>query len=168
MRKCLMLLTLASLISACGDDVTYQNVVQNAEEQERQPFTGFFQLDGASDVNCIYLDEKLPNVVDLESDCQSLVSINPENGTIGQFPTISRSGLLVINNEIRFTQDLNFTSGNDIEEDVNGSNITGRRRTDFRFFYDENMKLNVEIKVFNAQNNNNLNEIIVDRVFKEL
>lgn len=161
-------LSLLVLLSACGDDVTNYQVVENAESQGRQAFSGYFQLDGGSSVNCIYLDEKLPNVVDIESDCQSLVSVNPENGTLGQFPTITASGLLVINNKIELIRDLNYSSGNDIEEDVSGSNVTGRRRTDMIFSFDEDGKLNVEIKVYKNRNNDNLNEVVVERIFKQV
>lgn len=138
------------------------------EPEQMQAFTGYFNLNGPSTANCIYLDEKIENVVDIESDCQSLVSVNPENGTLGQFPRVSQTNLLIINGEIRFTVDLNYTSGNDIEEDVSGSNITGRRRTDFRIYFSDSGELKVNIKVYGSSNNNNLNEIVVNRTFTEI
>lgn len=137
------------------------------EKEHEFLYAGYFNLDGPSDANCIYLDEKQPNVVDIETDCQSLVTINPENDTLGQFPSISASNLLVIDGEIRYTRNLNYSSGNDIEEDVSGSNITGNRRTDFLFQKVDN-RLKLTIRIYKNANNNNLNYIVAERVFNEL
>lgn len=154
-------------MKACGDKNYYNASQVETSEGEYPRFAGYFNLDGASEVNCIYLDQRADNIVDIESDCQSLVTVNPENGTIGQFPRITATGLLVQSGEIRFTRDVNYTSGNDIEEDVSGANITGKRRTDFIIRYVDD-KLNLRIIVYNSANNNNLNEIVAVRVFNEL
>jgi hypothetical protein len=161
MKKLISLVMLVSLIS-CGDKVH-----NYAPTEEPRVFDGYFLLDGPSDTNCIRLTQKFEHLVDLESECQNLLTINPQNDTIGQFPRISATNLVVIDGEIRFTRDLNFTSGQDVEEDVNGSNITGRKRVDFLIKVVEG-KLIMKISVFANQNNANLNEIVATRQFKEL
>lgn len=161
MKKLLLIITLL-LTVACKDEVVYIDNQGNPVQ-----FSGYFTLDGPSDVNCIYLDEKNPGLVDIESDCQSLVTKNPQNNTLGQFPTITATNLIALGNEIRYTRNVNYSSGNDIEEDVSGSNITGNRRTDFLIkFVDE--KLELTISIYRNANNANLNEIVATRVFKEL
>lgn len=137
------------------------------EKEHETIYSGYYNLDGASDVNCIYLDEKFPNVVDLEIDCQSLVTINPENGTLGQFPVMTLSNLNVIEGKMRYTRNINYNSGNDLEEDVSGSNITGNKRTDFLFEVVDS-KLRITISIYENANNDNLNEIVAVRVFNEI
>ncbi len=113
------------------------------------------------------MTEKAEGLVDLESDCQSLLTINPNNDSIGQFPSIVLSNLVVIEDKIIHTRNLNYTSGGDLEEDGNGSNITGSRRTDIVIeFVDDKLKLTID--VYENANNNNLNEIVASRVFNEL
>lgn len=168
MRKLLVITTLL-MMSSCGDKKYYNEYVSEPDvaAPESPKFSGYFVLDGGSDANCIYLDQKAENVIDIESDCQSLVSVNPQNSTLGQFPTISASNLIVLDGAIRFTKNLNFTAGNDLEEDVSGANITGSRRTDVLITF-EDSKLKLVIKVYKSANNNNLNEIIATRTFSEL
>lgn len=155
------------LIVSCGDKVYTTVADHGVEPSEDRLFDGYFNLNGGSGVNCIYLDEKLSNVVDIEVDCQSLVTVNPKNKSLGQFPTIAATSLFVINGEIKFTKNLNYTTGNDIEEDQNGSNITGSRRTDFRI-YIKNDLLHLNIDIYKNSNNNNLNEVVASRKFREI
>ena len=154
------------IVASCGKDNNYY-IDSSSPENSRLFYSGYFLLDGPSSVNCIYLDEKIENVVDIESDCQSLVTVNPKNNTYGQFPTITASNLQVINGEIRYTRNINYVAGNDIEEDDNGSNITGSRRTDI-FIKFVNDKLRIRLDIYEQSNNNNLNEIVATRYFNEL
>lgn len=171
------LLLLSLLVTSCNQLERHYYTTQKVEKEvktkttadneERLAFSGYFNLDGGSDANCIYLDEKVEGLVDIENDCQSLVSVNLENDTLGQFPTISASNLVVINNEIRYTRNLNYSSGNDLEEDVNSDNITGSRCTDiFMKFVDS--RLQITLKIYENSNNNNLNSVVATRVFNEL
>jgi hypothetical protein len=142
-------------------------VAEVEEETVRREFSGYFNLSGPSDANCIYLDEKVENVVDIETDCFSLVTENPKDNSLGEFPAISGSNLVVRDDEIRFTKNVNYTSGNDIEEDATGSNITGSKRTDYRFYFKDD-RLTLTIKIYDSSINNNVNEVIATRIFKEL
>lgn len=157
MKKLLSLLFLGLL--SCGSEHHYH--------QTQSYPGGFFYLDGPSSVNCIYLDEKAPNIYNLTSECQSLVTINPQNGTYGQFPTITATNLIVYESAIRFSRVLNFTSGHDLENDANGQNILGRRRVDIVVQFKQD-GLEVKMDVYRNDNFDNLNEIVASRVFKEL
>lgn len=155
----LFVLTATTLFSCGKEYVTYTT------PDDGLSFDGQFYLSG-SDANCITLNEIQPGVVDILSNCQSLVSENPENGTFGEFPRITRTNAFVQNGEIRFTVDLNYTSDNDIEEDESGSNITGRRRTDVVVKFNDNNKLELTVDVW--RDDNNINNVIASRVFTEI
>lgn len=146
--------------------VVEKEVIVEVEKEHETLFAGYYNLDGPGN-NCIYLDEKTPNVVDIESDCQSLTTVNPENDTIGQFPRITATNLNVIDGSIRYTHNLNFTNGHDLEEDVSGDDIVGSRRVDVIL---ENIdgRIKITIKVYQNANNSNLNQIVAERVFNEL
>lgn len=139
-------------------------------EEESPSFEGYFSLSGSpSDVNCIRLEETIEGLVNIDSDCFSLVSKNPENGTFGQFPSFTRRDIKVRDGKLLFFVDLNFSSStHDIEEDDSGSNISGRRRVDVEIFFDEDDRLVLRLFVYEGQNNGNLNDIVVRRTFREL
>lgn len=162
-KNCIVLVFL--LVVGCGQDGDVYNVTEVTENSEL--FQGYFQLNGGSTANCIYLDQKTNGLVDLDSECQSLVTVNPQNKTLGQFPTLSRRNMIIIDGEIRQFFTLNFNSGHDIEEDMSGANITGRRRVDMRIFIKDD-RLNIELKIYKNDNNDNLNEVVAVRRFKEL
>lgn len=163
MKSILTVLILSMLVS-CSDDAEFITVV---EEPKREFFQGYFNLQGPNGaINCIRLEE-VDSKVTLDSDCFSLVTKNPKNGTLGQFPRFSIKDKIVINEELRIVLDVNYNSGHDIEEDSSGANITGTRRTDLLFRFIEG-KLRLNIKVYANKNNNNLNFIVAKRSFKEL
>ena len=123
---------LTLFVIACGEDITHQYRTENtyqtyeqpkSEEPARQLFSGYFYLDGESTANCIYLDEKISGVVDIESDCQSLITINPEDKSLGNFPTLSQSGLLVVADQIRFSKNINYKSKDNVKEDISGDEV---------------------------------------------
>ena len=154
-------IVLALLLMGCGKES-----IQYVTEQSEPVIGGYYILDGPSDANCIYIANKSPTLVDIETDCQNLLTINPENNSIGQFPIISATNLVVLNNEIRHSRNISYTSGNDIEEDVSGSNITGTRRTDI-FINMIDGKLRIKMSIYQNANNNNVNNIVAERVFNE-
>ena len=175
MRKILIALIILNVF-ACNEGsktffqperVIEKEIIKEVSKKHEVLFAGYFNLSGPGNANCIYLDEKIDNVVDIETDCQSLLSINPKNSTVGQFPGISGTNLLVVNGEIRFTRNVSYTTGNDLEEDISGTDIVGSKRTDF-LIQVLNGRIKITITIFKAANNNNLNEIIAERIFNEI
>lgn len=159
-------LLLALLVLGCGPEIKHEYVTVAGNVDIK--FEGYYYLDGGDGaVNCIYLDRVAENIVHLDSDCQSLVSVNPENKSLGQFPRITNYSNVIIDNKIRFTKNVTYSSGNDLEEDVSGSNITGSRRTDVVIEHEAG-KLKLTIKVYKAANNSNLNSVVAVRVFREV
>lgn len=149
---------------SCGKDYNYYEINQETESR-----SGFYYLDGPSESNCIYLEEKFPGVFNLTSECQNLLTINPENDTIGQFPRITASNLLLNDNsDLIFSGTMNLTSGNDIEEDESGDNLTGRKRFDAKISFNQDNKLTLKISVYAENNFDNLNFIVVEREFKQV
>jgi hypothetical protein len=148
-----------AVLSSCGKDAI---LIQNSDTSL---FNGQFYLSGSS-TNCITLSEITPGIVDLLSDCQNLTTENPENGTFGEFPRITRNNMLVINNEIRFTTYLTFDGADDIEEDVSGSNISGRKKVDVLIAINENNNLELTIEVWDGDTN--INEVVATRKFTQI
>lgn len=131
-----------------------------------QKFENIYRfVNGSGDVSTLELRVNSLDLVSIESINQVLVSRNPQNGTAGEHPRISMDGLNIINNRVSFTRDLNYTSGQDLEEDVSGSNITGRKKTDFSLYFNEQDKLVLEIKIYANQSGQNINEVVAHRVF---
>ena len=155
-------LVLLILVIGCGKTKYITGI-----NPEPESFAGYHLLDGPSSANCVYIDERIDNVYDLTLECQSLVTTNPKNSSAGQFPPLNLKNLIPVEGKIKLTKDFTYTSGHDLEEDVSGSNITGKRRTDIVISL-ESGKLKIEIDVWKAANNSNLNEIVAKRLFKEL
>jgi hypothetical protein len=160
MRKFIGLITLTLLIASCGDN-NYYNV--NKDEN----ITGSYLLSGPSQANCIRLQQRENGLIDVVSECQSLVTVNPENDTLGQFPVITAKNLMLFENKIVFTKNIKFDKNtHDVEEDVLGDNIEGKKRVDVLIEFKENI-LHLNIKVYDNADNSNINKVIVNRTFKE-
>ena len=168
MKNIIFILLVLFLVGCNNDDDYFVTEVYELPKEKTSLFDGYFYLNGAAN-NCIYLHRKENGLVDVESECQSLVSLNPRNRTYGQFPRVTINNVMVMNDEIRFTKNLNFSSSkSDIEEDQSGNDINGKKRVDFLLKYNNDGRLTMNIKVFKSNNNNNLNYIIVNRTFTEL
>lgn len=103
--------------------VIEREVIKEVPAEHKFLYAGYFNLDGGSDANCIYLDEKAENVVDIETDCQSLVTVNPENSTLGQFPSISANNLLVVDGRLKLTIKVYKNANNDNLNEVVATRI---------------------------------------------
>lgn len=156
MKKLLLILTF--VLTACGNDYTY---IQDSVTSE---FNGIFYVTG-SDNNCIELTQNFDGLVDIATSCQKLVTVNPENDTLGEFPNISLRDQKIIDGKVRFTVYQNFTSDLDVEEDVSGSNISGRKKVEGVLEFVEG-SLRLELRVFD--DDTNLNFVVAERVFEEV
>ena len=154
------IILLLLLLMSCGKQTEYVTTEINNN------LTGYYILDGGSSANCIYISQKTENVIDIEADCQELVTVNPENNSLGQFPIITATNLIAVDRVVRYSRNLTYTSGQDIEEDVNGANITGSRRTDIVVDF-SNDKMKLTISIYENANGANINEIVAERVFNE-
>ena len=99
------------------------------------------------------------------SSLVQIVSVNPENGTLGEHPHFTITDqFLSQDGTLYFTTNITY-GGGDLEEDISGSNITGRRRTDFivKFLDSE---VNLTIKVYEDEVNDNINAVILNRTYK--
>lgn len=159
MKKLLSIILLITLVS-CGDTNYYP-------QQQEKNLTGSYLLTGPSKANCIRLQQRENGLIDLVAECQSLVTTNPENETLGQFPKITAKNLILFENKIVFTKNVRFNKNtHDIEEDVSGDNIEGKKKVDVLIeFKEQGIRLN--IKVYDNADNSNINKVIVNRTFKE-
>jgi len=152
-------------MSSCGKNT--QTIIENLKEttvevEKAQEFEGFYSFDNNSQIELIAGADQEIHVL---RDFQILNTINPQNNTIGTFPVFSKSALEIKNNALFFSLDLNYKDGNDIEEDDNGANIRGRKRTDVTIQKTET-GIRMTLQVYSNRTNDNLNFIIATRVFE--
>ena len=153
----------------CGDDImVYDKIIDNTIKQK---FEGIYEFEICNaSLECI----NGGNIQIIQSDKDEIIvyndvaltSVNPKNDTFSMHPKFNTQRIKVYGNSIYFSKDYNYTDGNDLEEDITGSNIRDKRRTDFLIEIDENDKLTLTIKIFSDRINNNPNEIDAIRIFK--
>lgn len=151
----LFFLLLASFTS-CGKD--HHTVEYNTIEEVQDDLDAvyFFDDGGTIEITQDQYNRVTVHVLD------QLTSLNPENQTFGEHPrTNINDQFLSEDGTLYFSTNVNYNSG-DLEHDTTGANITGTRRTDFTFSF-ENDELKVNIKVFSSQKNANVNFIVLNR-----
>lgn len=148
-----LFLVLLSVFQSCGDTLEIsksQFIVDDLDAMY------YFPLGGMIEVNQDQYSRVTITMVDY------LTSINPESGDLGEHPKTTITDKFLSNNGLLFySVNVNYSSG-DLEHDVTGSNITGIRRTDFIFQWQEN-KLIVNIQIYESPKNNNVNSVIANR-----
>lgn len=178
MIKILNTITLLTLIS-CGRTYYNDRIVEVPSDPEviekeiivekeviklvAQEFEGKYILTHNSKIELLQNYEG--NLVVSSSD-QLITTKNPKNGTYGTLPRFAGETDVYEGNIAHMTVNLNYTSGNDIEEDVSGANITGTKRTDIEISKIDG-SLKIVVKIYDDRIGANENEIIAKRVFKE-
>ena len=183
MNKMILLLVLSAtcLIGCNEESVVFQEVEKEVivevekpieievevevEKPILQDWEGIYYLDNGSLIEILMGINGDLFIVD---DNQVLLSINPNNDTFATHPIIRKSKLQVIGNTAKWTQNVNYSDGNDLEEDVNGSNIRGVKKTNFKFELSENGNITLTIEIYSDKINNNSNWIVATRVFSSL
>jgi len=67
----------------------------------------------------------------------------------------------------RYSQNHNYNSGNDLEEDLSGLNISGSKKTDYIVTF-QNGQMRITILIYSSGINNNINSVIATREFISL
>ena len=170
-------------MTGCGKDssveVRYEDREVIVEVPVAQDFEGRYKCSivsaGVCDVatppvNCeaesfleLYAD--YADRVSFETSGQSLNSVNPQNESLGTHPSIGDRDLEITGDSLVLApRNYNYSSStHDIEEDVNGSNITGNRRTDITVKLKKNKDLKLTLKIFDGAVNSNINNIVATR-----
>ena len=102
---------------------------------------------------------------------QYIQSLNPKNDTVGGHPVIfSTLPLTNIGNTLRWTLNVNYGTSDmyDIEEDINGKDITSVRRTDFRIKLENDGNIELTIGIYKNAINKNTNYIVVYRILNSI
>ena len=156
MSKLLLLFTLL-LLTGCGSDIKIDT------EEATYTFEGVFSCNNGS---YIELERDQYGKIRFDTSYQKLVSQNPRNDSFGTHPIISDSNLEVIGKLLIIrSRNYNYSSStHDLEEDENGSNITGNRQTDL-LVYLEKGDIVINIKIWDNAMNSNINEIVAERNF---
>lgn len=160
-----MILGLTVTITSCGKDYEYVTKNRTVTVVETQEFEGLYRFDFGSQIELIQGENGRITVV---SSGQLLTSINPQNNTFAQHPTINKRDLEAIDGLIRFSQNFNYTDGNDVEVDLTGANIRGQRRTDVEMYFNESGKFVLTLVIYSDKINNNTNFVVAERTFTEL
>ena len=169
-----LLLLALSFISGCGND---RSSVINVDQTDNSPSDDIGALSGdqiAGYYTCgnkSYIELLTDDLGRLTLDQISLNSVNPQNNSIGTHPNPS-----IRDQHLRFidgvtvlrlpASNVNYTSGHDIEEDTSGANITGQRRTDIIFVFETESFFRIFISIWDNPLNNNINEVVADRVIE--
>lgn len=155
-----LLILLMTWLVGCGsnyipEDVPTPPIEPNFEGAYYFDHNGFIELSASYDGEVI-----------IESTSQSLTSLNPQNNTLAYHPAITGKYEPHFD-EVRFVRNVNYTAGQDIEEDVSGADIVGSRRTDVSIKL-TTAGIKITVKIYNASLNNDVDEVVATRVFESL
>lgn len=172
----LKMLIIVLLVFSCGKKTNYVKVKGDTTEVEKiveveiekiieksQEFEGYYYLKNNGFIELVANSRGDITVV---TELQQILSKNPQNGTIAEHPRLYGSHIQIIDNKLKWTRNENYTSGQDLEEDVNGSNIIGQKRTDYTIELIDG-KLKITILVWDDKIGNNINNVIAKRIIKE-
>lgn len=169
--KSVLMVILGMICNSCGPlyktqtPITVEKeVIKEKNVEVNQQFEGVFFLENNSTLELL---SDFENKVTIDTRIQVMTSENPQNGTFGEHPRITGTDLLVKDGKVRWTLNVNYTTGNDIEEDASGANIVGQKRTDYLIEF-INDKLRVTVSIWNDKINNNANNIIAKRILEEI
>ena len=159
------LIMILGSMQSCGQNTKkyYKTETEVVEKEVEvvQEFEGKYYMENNGFIE-IYQSEY---AILISSSNQLLTTINPQNNTFGELPRISGE-YTIVDNKVKISRNLNYTSGNDIEEDVSGNDITGQRRTDITIeLVDERLQITYEI--YSDRIGNNANFIVATRILKE-
>ena len=156
-------------LTACGTDTNYVYIDKEVEKEVliAQDFEGIFKFDNGVSFSYIELVASSDNEITILRDGQVLNSINPENDTLALHPIVTAENLEVVNGEVFLTRDDNYNSGQDLEEDISGSNIQGRKRTDY-LIEKTDIGIRLTIKIYSERTNDNANEVVATRIFESI
>lgn len=94
------------------------------------------------------------------------------NGSFGTHPRVGFSNVTELQDGlIIFAGDINYSANNDLEEDGSTSNLSaGRHYTVYTLSMDESGSLLFKIQIHdgNTSSSGGINDIVIERVFKEL
>lgn len=130
-----------------------------------QDFEGIYYFDNGGYLELI---AGIDDEVTIMREGQSLTSINPKNDTFASHPAIYKTGLEPVDNKLRFTTNVNYTDGYDLEEDESGKDIRDSRRTDYEIKLLKNGNIKLTIKIYSDRMNHNANYIVAERTFTSL
>jgi len=153
------------LVTSCGDDKTYYNNIEK-EVVVAQEFEGVFFLNNNSMLELVASED---NEVSILRTGYTLTSINPKNQTLGMHPVVTQENLEIHNGKLFFSLNVNYGSDGslyDLEEDENGNNITGTRRTDYTFSMLEDGNIKLHIQIYANSISHNINWVVASRWFK--
>ena len=154
-----LLVMLVLLLASCGSQTEY---VRSAQD-----FEGVFYFSNGGRIELI---ASADNEITILRSMQSITTLNPKNSTLGSHPIVVKENLEVYGDNIFFTINVNYGTNAqyDIEEDVSGADITGSRRTDFRFERTVTNSLRLTISIYANKINSNVNSVVARRVLESI
>lgn len=165
--RILLLALLGLALFSCGKNHDSQIVYVPIDREVKvaQEFEGVFYFDNGSSIELVAAAD---TDVSILREGQLLTSVNPKNDTFAQHPVFSKNNVEIQNGSLHLSMDLNYTDGNDLEEDVSGSNIRGRRRTDISIEKRVDGGIRLTFTIYSDKLNSNANYIVAVRVFDSI
>lgn len=134
-------------------------------KEVNQPFEGIYYFANNSQLELVV---DVQGLVEVRGSNQILISVNPDNQTLGEFPRIAQQGLLANGDIIFFTKNLKYDKNkHDIEKDE-GGDIDGQKKTDVKIELLDDGRIRLTITVYANKINSNINYVVVTRVFESL
>ncbi len=172
MKKVFVLGLLLILSIGCDKTETFfEKEVVEKEVQMPAPAEAFvgnwYSQDSRGADSFISISMTTDNLLEIESQDQILTSYNKKSKTYGNHPTISVTNLPVKNGKVLLlNKSYSYSSStHDLEEDKNGANITGNRRTDIVMEKIAENHLRVTIEIYEGNVNSNVNKVVAKRIF---
>lgn len=163
MRSLLTVAIATVLLSSCGKDERIVEVVREVEAKEQIQLPGYYLLEQGGELEI--LENHFGQLIVSTPDYP--LSINPENGTLAVHPKIrSRALFLAGGGTLIFSRDVNYSSSFDVEEDLDGDNISGKKLTRYSVSLLEDGAIELRIEIFSGPLKGNPNFIIADRKLK--
>jgi len=158
------------LLVGCGDeivDVVEVPVVETVEVPVAQDFENVYFFDNSGFIEFVQSSD---NEVTILREGFNLIIQNLLNETFANFPFFGQENLEVKDGIIKVARDINYRTSSryDLEEDVSGDNITGRKFTTIKIEKLEGAKIRLDIKIYDNPKSNNLNFVIFERVIESL
>lgn len=159
------LLTIIGItLFSCGDEITYQTFEEIKQEYEEptKDLAGYYYLENGGEIEI--LKDHFGRYTITQMDY--VVTVNPKNDTYAIHPKTNISDrFMTESKEIKFSVDVNYTNQYDVEEDISGNNVQGKRKTNFVYKLKDD-SLEIFIQIYSDETKNNPNYIVVERLIK--
>lgn len=176
MNGIMLIIVLLGAFISCGKDdgegnhvtevVKYIEVEKEIESIviQSQRFEGYYHLKNSG---LIELMANYRGDVTVETTGQQIISINSFDKSTTEHPRIVGSDIQIINGALRWSRNENYTTGQNVKKDVDGTLVVGAKKTDYIIELISG-KLKITIRIWNDKIGNTIHSLVSERTLKEI